>query len=68
MVHNACYPPTFMRLPTIIFGQKYYRSLQRSQYEKQTTGAYKDLSMKNKSNLEEQATSNDELNTNITRV
>ena len=40
----------------------------RSYLVKNTAGAYKDLSMKYKSNLEEQATSNAELNTSISRV
>ena len=50
-----CYPSTFTLLPRIIFGQN-------------TAGAHKEVNKKYKSNLEEQATSNAELNTNITRV
>ena len=40
----------------------------RSYSVKNTEGAYKDLSMKYKSNLEEQAMSNAKLNTSVTRV
>ena len=40
----------------------------RSYLVKNTAGAHKEPSMKYKSNLEEQATNNTELNTSITRV
>ena len=44
------------------------RCYQRSYLVKNTAGAYKEPSKKYKSNLEEQATSNTELNMSITRV
>ena len=54
---DLCYPPTFTMLPTIIFGKKYCRSLQRAQQKIQEQSSHTEEQLR--------ATSNAELNTSI---